>query len=110
MKFIIDAMFPPETTRHLDEKGHDSVTPSGLGAGNLPDTDLIAIATEGGRVIVTENASDFATVTTCAVLLVRKTWRERQHLATRLASAVDRWAAAHPDPGPWAHWLESRFR
>lgn len=39
-----------------------AVTPSRLGAHNLPDDVLVQIATAEDRVIVTENASDFAQV------------------------------------------------
>ena len=60
--------------------------------------------------IVTENASDFAHVTACAVLLVRKSWWPAATLTPSLVDALDRWAAAHADPGPWAHWMEAEFR
>lgn len=110
MRFLIDSMLPPQVAAELNERGHDAATPASLGAHNLPDDTLSEIAAAEGRVIVTENASDFARVTTCTVLLVRKEWWERDALAARLAASLDRWAAAHPDPGPWAHWLEAELR
>lgn len=110
MKFLIDSMLPPEVAELLKAGGHDATTPLMLGAHNLPDDVLVQIAGADGRVIVTENASDFATVTDCAVLLVRKSWWPSSSLASNLASAVDRWSHANPEPGPWAHWLSQQLR
>lgn len=110
MKFLIDSMLPPHAAQQLRDLGHDAVTPTEMGAHNLPDDVLIELATQERRVIVTENASDFASVMTCPVLLVRKSWWPRDSLASRLAATLDRWADANPEPGTWAHWLESDFR
>jgi hypothetical protein len=110
LRFLIDSMLPPETVEHLDAAGHDATTQARLGAHNLPDEVLIGLATAEGRVIVTENASDFASVTTCPVLFVRKAWWPPESLATRLAAALDRWASANQKPGPWPHWLPAELR
>ncbi|MEX1007986.1 MAG: hypothetical protein WD271_09110, partial [Acidimicrobiia bacterium] len=71
---------------------------------------LIELAAADGRVIVTENASDFAAVTTCPVLLVRKAWWPPETLASRLAAALERWASSNRQPGPWPHWLPAELR
>jgi hypothetical protein len=110
VRFLIDSTLPPHVADPLNERGHDAVTPSLLGAHNLPDDVLIELATTQRRVIVTENASDFAYVTNCPVLLVRKSWWPSHVLVSCLAAAIDRWARATPDPGPWAHWLESELQ
>lgn len=110
MRFVIDAMFPPEVAERLNVAGHDAVTPAQRGAHNLPDEVLVQVATAEHRVVVTENATDFAHVTTCPVLFVLKAWWPSPSLASDLADALDRWAAAHPDPGPWPHWLEAALR
>ena len=73
-----------------DETGH---LPRAVVAVGLP------VGAADGRVIVTENASDFAAVTTCSVLFVRKSWWPASSLASRLATAVERWASANPAPG-----------
>ncbi len=103
-------MFPPSMVELLNELDHDAVTPSMLGAHNLPDDVLVQVASAEGRVIVTENASDFAGVTDCCVLLVLKSWWPLGSLAQDLASALDRWATANPEPGPWSHWLPADLR
>jgi hypothetical protein len=108
--FLIDAMFPPQVAERLHAAGHDAVTPAELGAANLPDEALIQVAAAEQRVIVIENASDFAHVTTCPVLFVLKSWWPHKGLALRLADALDRWAAVHPDPGTWPHWLQAELR
>lgn len=110
MKFLIDAMLPPSVADLVGGLGHDGVTPSMLGAHNLPDDELVRLASAAERVIVTENASDFAAVTDCPVLFVRKSWWPTESLAPRLAAALDRWAKAHPEPGPWPHWLTEDLR
>jgi hypothetical protein len=103
-------MLPPELAARLNDMGHEAVTPADVGAHNLPDDVLIELASAQGRVIVTKNASDFARAATCTVLLVRKSWWPPRALASRMAAALDRWAAANPDPAPWAHWLDAELR
>jgi hypothetical protein len=110
LKFLIDSMLPPEVAQVLDAAGHDATTPARLGAHNLPDEVLIELAAAEGRVIVTENASDFAGVTTCPVLFVRKAWWPAESLGPRLGAALDRWAAGNRQPGPWPHWLPAELR
>ena len=63
-------MLPPRTADLLGDAGHDATIPTQLGADNLPDDVLVKLAASGDRVIVTENASDFAATTACLVLLV----------------------------------------
>lgn len=110
MKFLIDAMLPPQVADDLDALGHDARTPVQLGAHNLSDDALIQIATAERRVIVTENAVDFAHVTTCAVLFVLKSWWPRNTLAARLTTAIDAWARQNPGAGDWPHWLPASLR
>ncbi len=110
MRFLIDAMLPPSAVELLADLDHDAVTPPMLGAHDLPDDALVLLAAADGRVVVTENASDFALVTDCPVVLVRKSWWPTRSLAHDLASALDRWARANPDPGPWAHWFPVELR
>jgi hypothetical protein len=110
LKFLIDSMLPPQVADLLGAAGHDATTPAGLGAHNLPDDVLVQLAGADGRVIVTENACDFATVTACPVVFVRKSWWPSASLAVSLTAALDRWASANPDPGPWPHWLPAELR
>ena len=110
MKFLIDSMLPPSVAGLLDALGHDCATPFMLGANDLPDEVLVQFASTESRVIVTENASDFAAVTDGPVLLVRTSWWPAGSLAPNLAGALDRWARANPKPGPWPHWLPVALR
>jgi hypothetical protein len=103
-------MLPPGTAERLNALGHDATTPAGLGAHNLPDDVLGALAAAEDRVIVTENATDFAQVAVCPVVLVLKAWWPSASLTTSLAEALDRWAKTNPEPGNWAHWLTPEFR
>lgn len=110
MRFLIDAMLPPDACDLLVDRDHEAVTPTHLGAHNLPDDTLIEIAGADGWVVVTENAVDLADATSATVLLVRKDWWPNEALAARLADSLDRWAHDHPSPGHWAHWLDSTYR
>lgn len=110
MRFLVDAMLPPDTCRLLVDRDHEAVTPTDLGAHNLPDDTLIEIAGTGGWIVVTENAVDFAHATSCTVLLVRKDWWSNEALPARLADSLNRWAHDHPNSGQWAHWLDSTYR
>jgi len=110
LRFLIDSMLPPAVVELLVTAGHDATSPYLLGAHNLPDQILIQLAAADRRVIVTENASDFAAVTTCPVLFVRKSWWPVKSLASKLAAALDGWAAANPDPAPFPHWLPADLR
>ena len=103
-------MLPPDTAERLAAAGHDATTPERLGAHNLPDDMLISLAAADQRVIVTENASDFAAVAACPVLLIRKAWWRQGSLASNLAKALDRWAGVNEQPGNWAHWLSADLR
>ncbi len=110
MKFIVDSMFPREVCEYLRELGHEAVSPIDLGGHNMPDNDLIQTASEQEMVVVTENARDFVAVSSCSVLLIRKSWWPIGALTTRLVAAIDRWATVNPRPGHWAQWLEAEFR
>jgi hypothetical protein len=110
VRFLIDSMLPPRVATLLDGAGHNATTPAQLGAHNLPDEVLVQLAAAEERVIVTENASDFAAVSAYPVLLVRKAWWPSASIAEKLAGALDRWATANPDPGNWAHWLPAELR
>lgn len=110
MKFLLDAMLPPAAVALLGELGHDATTPAQLGAHDLPDDVLVQLAGAEDRVIVTENASDFAAVTDCPVLFVPKSWWPTGSLAPHLTAALDRWAQKNPEPGPWPHWLPADLR
>jgi uncharacterized protein with PIN domain len=110
VKFLIDSMLPPQVAELLRTAGHDAVTPSQLGAHNLPDEVLVQLAAVDHRVIVTENARDFAAVDSCPVVLVRKSWWPSASMAKKLAAAVDRWATENAEPGPWAHCLATKLR
>lgn len=110
MRFVIDAMLPPSTCDLLAQRGHDAVTPVDLGAHNLPDPAIVALAAADGRVIVTENARDFAHVTSCPIVFVRKSWWSTAALAQDLAASLDRWAADNQNPGNWPHWLTRAHR
>lgn len=110
MKFLIDSMLPPGVAGLLEAVGYDAITPTDLGAHNLPDDVVVELAAAEGRVIVTENASDFSAVSACPVLLILKSWWPVESLASALAAAIDRWAKTNPDPGAWPHWLAPEVR
>lgn len=103
-------MVPPEVLSFLNAVGHDAVSPVSIGDPRMSDEEIVDIASAEGRIIVTENTSDFAPVTTCTVVFALKAWWPPGALAARLAHALDRWATANPDPGEWPYWLDAELR
>jgi len=110
LRFLVDSMLPPRVAELLEAGGHDATTPARLGAHNLPDDVIVQLAAAEGRVIVTENASDFSAVGACPVLFVLKSWWAAESLSAGLAAALDRWAKVNSDPGAWPHWMPSELR
>src|SRR5262245_53769191 len=99
-------MLPSESADRLNRLGHEATTPRF----KMSDADIIQVAVMEQRVIITENFRDFAPVRGCPVLFIRRSWWSKQTLASRLATAVHRWAVANPRPGYWAQWLPAEFR
>jgi predicted nuclease of predicted toxin-antitoxin system len=90
--------------------GHDAISALALGDGETPDAVLIDLAIAEGRVIVTEDAKDFAHVRTCTIVILRKVWWSRRSLTRDVSMALLRWAEANPNPDRSAIWLDAEFR
>lgn len=114
MKWLIDEMLPPATAGELDALGHDALSVAEAGLAGAPDEGVYAEALAQGRVVVTENSSDFVAIVAqrladeqpcMPVVLVRKA--DHPHggaLAHHLARHLHRWATHNPDPYPGPHW------
>lgn len=60
MKFIVDTQLPPKLARYLQSKGHDCIHTTHFDDGRLlKDTEIILIAVEHSRTIITKD-SDFS--------------------------------------------------
>lgn len=110
MRFFLDAMLPHQAGDVLRSLGHESTSPAERNNPELSDREIIKAAISEGWIIVTENWSDFVVIRDSAVIFVNKQWWRKQPLSIRLATALDRWAAANPEPGPWPQWLPAEFR
>ena len=114
MKWLIDEMLPPALADELNALGHDACTVIAIGLGSADDATVYTAALDHNRVMVTENASDFAALVAdrlargeeCVpVVLVRKADHPGGGaLAHHLARQLDRWAAHNPEPYPGPHW------
>ena len=102
-------MFSSKVALDLETIGHDAFSVVAQDP-RARDGALVAKATAENRVLVTENFQDFAFVTECCVLFVRKSWWPAGSFDLRLAHAIGKWADANPAPGPYARWLEAEFR
>lgn len=60
MKALLDEMFPPRLAEQLRERGHDAESLYELGAAGRPDHEVLRLAVEGKRAVVTEDAGDYA--------------------------------------------------
>ena len=107
-------MLPAATAAELAAFGHEALSVAEAGIAGSNDAAVYETAVQQQRVIVTENFSDFATITRdrlaagtpCVpVVFVRK----RQHprgsaLAPALARQLHEWSVANPHPYPGVHW------
>jgi hypothetical protein len=109
VRFLIDEMFSPAVGMNLETIGHDVYSVAAVSP-RLSDEEVVTIATREQRVVVTENSRDFAYITTCPVLLVLKDWWPKGSLTLRMSNALGKWAAANPEPGNWARWLDAEYR
>ncbi|MFU8841472.1 MAG: DUF5615 family PIN-like protein [Nitriliruptoraceae bacterium] len=106
MKLLLDEMYPPRTAVHLrDVHEIDAVHVRELGLDGSRD-DVVAEAAIGSRrVVVTENAQDFASFAGLTVLVVRKRrLPNRGAQASALAAIIAQWSREVPDPTEGLHW------
>ena len=114
MNWLIDEMLPPATAEALRGKGHDAVAVADLDRQGATDAELFDLAVSQGRILVTENFSDFAALVETAqnrdgpctpVVFVRKaSMPAGGALASHLATHLDEWAKQNPDPYQGLHW------
>lgn len=106
MRFVLDEMFPRDTSRHLSERGqHDATHVTDIGFGGASDDEVARHARSIGATLVTENVVDFAREADLVVVFVRK--RDLPSggaQAAALADVVHRWAQANPQPYVGHHW------
>jgi predicted nuclease of predicted toxin-antitoxin system len=114
VRWLIDEMLPPATAAELNHRGHDAIHVNDLGLAGQEDPAVFETAVTQGRIVVTENVADYATLLdqrlrndepAVPVVFVRKTdFPRRGALAGHLAERLHTWAASHPDPYLGAHW------
>ncbi len=114
MKWLVDEMFPAAVAEALRDKGHDAVAVSELEMQGAPDNEVFDRAVMEKRVVVTENFADFAALVderqadddpSATVVFVRKSWFPAgRALPAHLATHLDQWAEANPDPYEGLHW------
>ena len=108
-------MLPPDTAAELNRRGHDAISVVELGLAGQSDPVVFDRAVAEDRVIVTENAADFAMLLerrlrndepAVPVVFVRKADLPRRGaLPHHLAERLDAWAEANPDLYLGPHWL-----
>jgi hypothetical protein len=114
VRWLIDEMLPPAIADLLTELGHDAVSVEAAGRRGAHDRELVELAVDERRCIVTENVADFASLVgersrrgdACVpIVFVRKTAFGRGgRLVTRLAQHLHRWAEENPEPYAGVHW------
>ena len=114
MRCLLDEMLPPAVARALEGIGHAACTVREAGLAGAADPDVLEAVVREHRVLVTENVADFARLLSdrlatdlpCVpVVFVHRAGLGRQAPWPNLASALDRWAKANPDPYVGPHWL-----
>lgn len=104
MRILIDEMFPSGTCARLVERGHDAVHVRDLGVDARPDREVAAAAARDDRALVTENVKDYAAEHDIVVVCVLKSHLPQHGMDAHLASVLDQWAAANPEPYVGLHW------
>lgn len=97
-------MFPAATCGHLIERGHDAVHVRDRGVDARPDREVVAVAVQENRALVTENVKDFAGAHDLVVVCVLKSRLPASGMPARLAALLDKCAIANPDPYRGLHW------
>lgn len=116
MKLVLDEMHAPVIAEALDHDGYDVVavaaSPTLRG---MPDDELLAWATDTGRVIVTENVGDYARLAStwtvagrehAGVIFThpRRFPRSTQAYPADVVAALQSLLAARPAWGPSTVW------
>lgn len=106
-------MLPPAAAE-LERLGHDAVSVLRIDMGFAEDSDVFERAVTDGRVMVTENFADFATLlagrqnrnepSVPVVFVRRDNFPRRGALAGHLARKLHEWAVANPDPYVGLYW------
>ncbi len=107
-------MLPPAIASELSRLGHNALSVAEAGLSGAADDAVYAVALAQNRMVVTENASDYAAIVAlrlahgqpCVpVVLVRKADHSRGGaLAHHLALRLHEWASRNLDPYPGPHW------
>jgi predicted nuclease of predicted toxin-antitoxin system len=117
VRFLIDEMFGARLASHLTDAGHDALHVGEAGLLSASDDDVLSHAVTDDRVLVTENADDFAVLLSersaaglalGPVVIARKGSLPRQGgeaMHHALAEALIKWAKQNPEPYPHMHWL-----
>ena len=114
MKWLLDEMYPPSAAAELRRLGHDAHSVAGSALAGSDDEHLYELAACEGRIVVTENFADYASLMTRSlersdprglVALLRKSdLPSGSALGPALARRLDAWASANPSPPPGLHW------
>lgn len=84
----------PRVTKLLSDAGHDALHVIDAGLAGRPDTDVLALATSGGRVLLSAD-TDFGELmasskaTTPSVILIRRSNRRPEAVASVLLANID---------------------
>jgi predicted nuclease of predicted toxin-antitoxin system len=60
MKWLLDEMLPPATSKHLITRGHDAVSVQEVELSGAEDERVFDFAVREQRIVVTENFADYA--------------------------------------------------
>lgn len=114
MKWLLDAMLPPAPADELDRLGHDAVSVLHREMSTAEDSHVFERAVTEGRIIVTENFADYATLlagrqnrnepSVPIVFVRRDSLPRRGALAGHLARKLHEWAKANPEPFVGLYW------
>jgi hypothetical protein len=104
--FLIDEMFPPAAAELLrNDFRHNSVHVGEIGLIATEHAQVAATPRAVGRAVVTENVADFAGERdVILIFILKRKLPAGKAQAAALATVLDGWARANPDPYRGSHW------
>jgi len=101
MRVLVDENLPRSLARRLSQAGHDAVDLRDLGRGGASDTQVLALANEQDRVLVSANHKHFANVLlfppaqSCGIVVVRMPKCTIETVMARIQSVLARLRESH---------------
>ena len=114
MRWLFDEMSPEACTQRLSALGHDAISVREIGLRGCSDAEVLSVAIDQDRILVTENFGDFSVLLEQSlsrddpcipIVFVHRTHFPRPGaMPGKVASLLHTWAGNNPVPYVGPHW------